>query len=86
MKWGWIDLISSIPTIDILRWGRLVRIFKILRLLRAFKSTKTIISYLLKTEQKTRSVSRPLSPFSWSFLRRLRFSLLKLRLTHIFGQ
>ena len=48
MKWGWIDLISSIPTIDILRWGRLVRIFKILRLLRAFKSTKTIISYLFK--------------------------------------
>ena len=25
MKWGWIDLISSIPTVDILRWGRLVR-------------------------------------------------------------
>ena len=48
MKWGWIDLISSIPTIDILRWGRLVWIFKILRLIRAFKSTKTIISYLFK--------------------------------------
>lgn len=48
LKWGWIDFISSIPTIDILRWGRFVRIFRILRLLRAFKSTKTLVAYFFK--------------------------------------
>src|SRR5436309_2630780 len=26
LKWGWIDLLASIPNLDILRWGRLVRI------------------------------------------------------------
>ena len=29
LKWGWIDFISSIPTLDIFRWGRFVRIFRI---------------------------------------------------------
>jgi len=23
LKWGWIDFVSSIPTIDVLRWGRI---------------------------------------------------------------
>jgi hypothetical protein len=26
MKWGWIDLVASIPSIDVLRWGRVVRV------------------------------------------------------------
>src|SRR6478736_4436410 len=28
MKWGWIDLISSIPTLDYLRAGRALRIIR----------------------------------------------------------
>jgi voltage-gated potassium channel len=28
LKWGWIDLISSIPAFDFLRVGRIVRIFR----------------------------------------------------------
>ena len=32
LKWGWIDLISSIPTIGILRIGRLARIARIIRI------------------------------------------------------
>jgi voltage-gated potassium channel len=48
LRWGWIDFISSIPTLDIFRWGRVIRIFRILRLLRAFKSTKTLIAFLFK--------------------------------------
>jgi voltage-gated potassium channel len=35
MKWGWIDLVSSIPMIDPLRWGRLGRNVRILRFFRA---------------------------------------------------
>jgi voltage-gated potassium channel len=52
LKWGWIDFISSIPTIDILRWGRLFRVFRILRLLRAFKSTKFLVSYIFQNRAK----------------------------------
>src|SRR5437899_10157242 len=28
MKWGWIDLIACIPNLEILRWGRLVRVLR----------------------------------------------------------
>jgi voltage-gated potassium channel len=45
LKWGWIDLVSSIPMFDFLRWGRLVRIVRILRILRAFRATKVLLSY-----------------------------------------
>lgn len=46
MKWGWIDLISSIPNIDILRAGRALRLIRILRILRAFRSTKNLVSHI----------------------------------------
>jgi voltage-gated potassium channel len=49
MKWGWIDLISSIPMLDIFRWGRLVRIIRILRIMRGVRSTKYILSILLES-------------------------------------
>lgn len=48
MKWGWIDLLSSIPAIDILRVGRSVRLFRLLRLLRAFKSTKHLVDHIFR--------------------------------------
>jgi voltage-gated potassium channel len=63
LKWGWIDFISSIPTVDFLRWGRFVRIFRILRLLRAFKSTKTIIFFIFKNRAKGYLASAALISF-----------------------
>src|SRR5579859_3354283 len=33
LKWGWIDLVSSIPNLDFLRFARLVKIIRILRIL-----------------------------------------------------
>ena len=45
LKWGWIDLLSSIPSVDILRFGRTVRILRIFRVLRGFKSAKIIFQY-----------------------------------------
>jgi voltage-gated potassium channel len=53
LKWGWIDLVSSIPTLDFLRWGRFARIFRLLRLLRAFKSTKSLIVFLFQNRAKS---------------------------------
>lgn len=49
MKWGWIDLLSSIPTVEILRYGRLVRLFRMFRILRAFRSMKYLTAHIFKT-------------------------------------
>ncbi|WP_009959259.1 ion transporter [Verrucomicrobium spinosum] len=35
LKWGWIDFVSSIPSLDIFRWGRFFRLFRILRIIRS---------------------------------------------------
>jgi len=53
LKWGWIDLIASIPQIDVLRYGRFARIFKIIVLLRALKSSKVIFQILLQNKRKS---------------------------------
>lgn len=52
LKWGWLDLLSSVPMFDFLRWGRLVRIVRILRILRAFRSTKVLLTYLFRNRAK----------------------------------
>ncbi|MEM7356787.1 MAG: ion transporter, partial [Acidobacteriota bacterium] len=46
--WGWIDLVSSIPMLDICRWGRAARIFRILRVLRALRATRILSSFVLE--------------------------------------
>jgi len=49
IKWGWVDLVSSIPTFEYLRAGRLIRLIRIFRVLRAFRSIKYITSHIFKT-------------------------------------
>ena len=46
--WGWLDLISSIPAVDFLRWGRTVRALRILRVLRGVKATKVLSEFVLR--------------------------------------
>lgn len=46
MKWGWIDLVSSIPSFAWMRPGRAISLFRVIRVLRAFRSTKHIIHYV----------------------------------------
>jgi voltage-gated potassium channel len=48
LKWGWIDLLSSVPMVGPLRWGRLARVVRTLRLLRGLKSARMISTYLAK--------------------------------------
>jgi voltage-gated potassium channel len=52
LKWGWIDLLSSIPTLQIFRAGRLIRIIRIIRILRAFRSTKNLVNHIFKNRAK----------------------------------
>lgn len=42
LTWGWIDLLSSIPALDALRFGRAARVLRILRVLRAVKSVRVL--------------------------------------------
>ncbi len=48
MQWGWIDLISSIPTLDFMRAGRMLRLVRLLRILRAFRSTKHLVQHIFR--------------------------------------
>jgi len=52
MRWGWIDLISSIPTFDLFRYGRAIRLIKLLRILRGFKSIKHLTEHLFADRTK----------------------------------
>jgi voltage-gated potassium channel len=63
MKWGWIDLIASIPNIPVLRIGRLFRILRVIRLLRAVRATHKITSIILRNKIQTGFASVILSSF-----------------------
>ena len=52
MKWGWIDLVASIPNVPMLRVGRLVRVLRIIRLLRAIRASHRVSSILLRNKFK----------------------------------
>ncbi len=43
MKWGWLDLLSSIPMIDTLRYARVVRVVRIIRIIRTFKTVNSFL-------------------------------------------
>lgn len=52
LRWGWIDLISSIPALPVFRVGRAVRVIRVLRLLRGFRSVKAIGTALFANRAK----------------------------------
>jgi voltage-gated potassium channel len=47
VTWGWLDLLSSIPAIDIARWGRAARILRIFRLFRGLRAAHMMTSLVL---------------------------------------
>lgn len=52
LRWGWIDLLSSIPTLPMFRWGRLVRIVRVLRVLRGIRAVKILSSVIFTHRAK----------------------------------
>jgi voltage-gated potassium channel len=48
MRWGWIDLVSSIPMLGAVRAGRAVRAIRILRVLRGARSVRRLGTFLLR--------------------------------------
>ena len=53
VTWGWIDLVSSIPAVGPLRFGRLGQIFRILRVMRAIRSVRTIALFMTGRKAQT---------------------------------
>lgn len=47
IRWGWIDLLSSVPMVDAARVGRLARVLRILRILRGVRSAKLVADFIL---------------------------------------
>lgn len=57
MAWGWIDLVSCIPMIDVLRFGRLFRLVRLLRIIRAFRSTRKLVNHIFRNKAEGAFVS-----------------------------
>lgn len=50
MRWGWIDLISSIPTFSYLQYGRVFRLVRIIRIMRAFRSIRRLTQQIFQSK------------------------------------
>ena len=48
LTWGWLDLLSAIPTLDVARWGRLARIFRIFRVIRGLRLGQIVSGLVLR--------------------------------------
>lgn len=47
LTWGWLDLVSSIPAVDSLRWARAARVVRILRVFRGIRAAKVLSEFIL---------------------------------------
>ena len=45
--WGWVDLLSSAPAVPLVRWGRVLRIARIVRPMRTVKATRMLVNVIL---------------------------------------
>ena len=55
--WGWLDLLSSIPVLDMARWGRAARIARLLRLLRGVRATMILSQVMLMRRRESASLA-----------------------------
>ena len=46
--WGWVDLLSSIPAVDVTRWGRAARILRVFRVLRGLRAAHLLVTLIMK--------------------------------------
>ncbi|HKC68637.1 MAG TPA: ion transporter [Bacteroidia bacterium] len=52
LKWGWVDLIASIPTFNYFRGARLLRLIRLLRIVRTFRTTEQFIKHVYRNKAK----------------------------------
>ena len=63
MKWGWIELLSSIPLVGVLRTGRILRIIRLLRIIRAFRSMNELIGHVFRNRVRDTMMAAVLIAF-----------------------
>lgn len=63
MKWGWIDLLASIPNVPILRVGRFVRILRVIQLIRAIRASQKLSHLLFRNKMQTGVASVAMTSF-----------------------
>ena len=61
--WGWIDLVSAIPAIEPLRWGRAARVLRVLRVLRGLKAARIIGRAILSRRSESAFLAACLMSF-----------------------
>ncbi|MFN5421710.1 MAG: potassium channel family protein [bacterium] len=52
LKWGWIDLVASIPMIEVLRFGRIFQLIRLLRIVLAFRTAQHLVSHVFHNRAK----------------------------------
>jgi voltage-gated potassium channel len=63
MRWGWIDLVASIPSFDLFRLGRFVRVLRVLRLLRGIPSLRRLFGIMFASRRSGGVVTVALTMF-----------------------
>ncbi|MBL9199127.1 MAG: ion transporter [Opitutaceae bacterium] len=52
MKWGWIDLLASVPNVGFLRLGRFVRVLVVIRLIRGIGTLHRFLALMKVTRRR----------------------------------
>ena len=58
--WGWLDLLSSVPSFDVARWGRIARIARITRVLRALRASRMLTQVLFRQRGQSAALAAAL--------------------------
>lgn len=61
VTWGWLDLISSIPAVAALRWGRAARLARVLRVLRGVRSARILMRFILEKRAQSAGLAAALA-------------------------
>jgi voltage-gated potassium channel len=57
LTWGWLDLVSSIPAVGPLRWGRAARLVRILRVLRGIRSARILMRFIIERRRQSAALA-----------------------------
>jgi voltage-gated potassium channel len=60
VTWGWLDLLSSIPTLELARWGRIARLARLARVLRALRASRTLGKLLVQQRGQSAALAAAL--------------------------
>jgi voltage-gated potassium channel len=58
--WGWLDLLSALPSLDVARWGRIARIVRLSRVLRALRASRLLSRMLFRERVKSAALAAAL--------------------------